>query len=79
MKRRLLIAAVGCAALISGCSVMDHVLCAPNCTTQQRQTSSLVAFLYPDGNPLPPSNTLPQLHVPLRVGLALLRQRDHRE
>jgi rhombotail lipoprotein len=37
-------------------------------------TSSLVEFLYPAGAP-PPANTIPQLHIPLRVGLAFLPSR----
>jgi rhombotail lipoprotein len=32
----------------------------------------LVNFLYPDGKPPPAANTIPELHVPLRVGLAFL-------
>ena len=35
-------------------------------------SSSLVDFLYPDGQIPPPNNSIPELHVPLRVGLAFL-------
>ena len=31
-----------------------------------------MSFLYPDGKTPPPNNTIPVLHVPLRVGLAFL-------
>lgn len=72
MKTRLLIAGLGACALLSGCALLEHTVCMPNCTSQQRHTSSLVNFLYPDGNPVPPANTVPELHVPLRVGLAFL-------
>jgi rhombotail lipoprotein len=57
---------------LCGCTVMEHALCAPGCQTQAHNTSSLVSFLYPDGRTPPPSNTIPELHVPLRVGLAFL-------
>ncbi len=39
---------------------------------QARQSSSLVSFLYPDGNLPPPGKAVPELHLPLRVGLAFL-------
>ena len=72
MKTPLLIAALSAVALLSGCTLVDHVFCTPNCTVQQRHSSSLVNFLYPDGTAVPPANTVPELHVPLRVGLAFL-------
>jgi len=72
MKTVVLIAIMGLGAMLSGCTLVDHVICAPNCTSQQRHTSSLVNFLYPDGNPVPPTDSVPALHVPLRVGLAFL-------
>lgn len=33
-------------------------------------SSSLVNFLYPNGKTPPPKDTVPQLHIPLRIGLA---------
>jgi rhombotail lipoprotein len=57
---------------LSGCAPFQHALCAPNCQTRTRNSSSLVNFLYPDGRSLPPANSIPELHVPLRVGLAFL-------
>jgi len=57
---------------LSGCAVLGHAFCAPGCETQSRNTSSLVSFLYPDGKTPPLNNTIPELHVPLRVGLAFL-------
>jgi len=59
-------------ASLSSCTVIDHAFCAPGCQSQTRNTSSLVNFLYPDGKTPPPDNTIPVLHVPLRVGLAFL-------
>lgn len=57
---------------LSGCAVLEHALCAPACQTQSHNTSSLVSYLYPDGRTPPPANTIPELHVPLRIGLAFL-------
>ncbi len=58
--------------LLSGCSVM----CWPDCARQlhSASSSSLVAFLYPHGEP-PRNDSIPELHVPLRVGLAFLPNR----
>jgi rhombotail lipoprotein len=72
MKIRLLVSLVALGAALSGCTIMDHVFCAPGCQSQTRNSSSLVNFLYPDGKSLPATNTIPELHVPLRVGLAFL-------
>jgi rhombotail lipoprotein len=60
-----------CAAL-SGCAVM----CWPNCANRSHvaSSSSLVAFLYPHGAP-PTGDAIPELHVPLRVGLTFLPTR----
>ena len=57
---------------LSACVVVGHSLCAPGCSSQAHSSSSLVSFLYPDGKTPPRNNTIPELHVPLRVGLAFL-------
>ncbi len=72
MRIRLLFGAAALAAALSGCSILQHAFCAPGCQAQARNSSSLVNFLYPDGAPVPAANTVPELHVPLRVGLAFL-------
>jgi rhombotail lipoprotein len=72
MKMQALIAGLGACAVLSGCTLVQHAYCTPNCTTQQHHSSSLVSFLYPDGKAVPPGNTVPELHLPLRVGLAFL-------
>jgi rhombotail lipoprotein len=72
MKSRLLVSLIALGAVLSGCTIMDQVFCAPQCRSQTRNSSSLVNFLYPDGEALPAANTIPELHVPLRVGLAFL-------
>jgi rhombotail lipoprotein len=58
------------AAGLGGCTI----LCGPQCSsrTEQHSSSSLVEFLYPNGAPPPAQNRVPELHVPLRVGLAFL-------
>ena len=72
MKSRLLVSLIALGAVLSGCTILDQVFCAPQCRSQTRNSSSLVNFLYPDGATLPATNTIPELHVPLRVGLAFL-------
>jgi rhombotail lipoprotein len=57
---------------LAGCAEMNEFFCAPNCHAQSRNSSSLVDFLYPKGQEPPAQNSIPQLHVPLRVGLAFL-------
>jgi rhombotail lipoprotein len=57
------------AVLLSGCANLG---CGPNCGTHAHNSSSLVEFLYPHGAAPPQQNSIPQLRVPLRVGLAFL-------
>jgi rhombotail lipoprotein len=71
-KLLTLITALTLLAALSGCAVIGHAFCAPGCQTQAHNSSSLVSFLYPDGRTPPPQNAIPELHVPLRVGLAFL-------
>ncbi len=58
------------AMLLAGC----EVLCGPGCGAprEHHSSSSLVEFLYPSGALPPVENSIPELHVPLRVGLAFL-------
>jgi rhombotail lipoprotein len=55
--------------LLSGCADLG---CMPNCSAHSRNSSSLVEFLYPHGSAPPQQNAIPQLRIPLRVGLAFL-------
>jgi rhombotail lipoprotein len=57
------------AVLLSGCV---DLWCAPNCHASHQESSSLVSFLYPGGKAPPAQNTVPQLRLPLRVGLMFL-------
>jgi len=70
MRRWSLVCVAILSAALTGCAV----LCAPYCAGQRstHSSSSLVEFLYPDGKPPPRENRVPELHVPLRVGLAFL-------
>ena len=60
------------AASLAGCEALDASLCTPNCRSGSHSSSSLVEFLYPNGQVPPGENSIPELHVPLRVGLAFL-------
>jgi rhombotail lipoprotein len=57
---------------LSGCTVLSRAVCAPNCRAETHSASGLVEFLYPGGRMPPPQNAMPELRVPLRVGLAFL-------
>jgi rhombotail lipoprotein len=52
---------------------MYRTSCDTGCHWGDPNSSSLVEFLYPNGKTPPPQDTLPELHIPLRVGLAYLR------
>jgi rhombotail lipoprotein len=57
---------------LGGCVALDRPLCQAQCRSAAHSSSSLVQFLYPGGGAPPPDNALPELRVPLRVGLAFL-------
>lgn len=65
----LIAAAAICTGLV-GC--VDLAPCPPYCHTVTHNSSSLLQFLYPDGAEPPARNQIPELHVPLRIGLAFL-------
>ncbi|MDE2138558.1 MAG: rhombotarget lipoprotein [Gammaproteobacteria bacterium] len=68
--RTLRVAVIALVALaVSGCA---EFWCAPNCRARHQESSSLVGFLYPDGKVPPRENSIPQLRLPLRVGLTFL-------
>lgn len=64
MKRAAWIVVLSCCVALAGCTFYNE-------TMRTGHSSSLVEFLYPEGTP-PPSDTIPELRVPLRVGLAIL-------
>lgn len=57
---------------LSGCTVLEGILCQPHCEQRSRNSSSLVGFLYPNGEVPPPDDAVPELKLPLRVGLTML-------
>jgi rhombotail lipoprotein len=72
MRALRIVCAMLAAASLAGCALLGVPPCAPYCTASHHSSSSLVEFLYPDGHAPPPENSMPELHVPLRVGLAFL-------
>jgi rhombotail lipoprotein len=60
------------ALMLSGCTAMTALLGGREAPRQSHNSSSLVEFLYPDGHVPPAENQIPELKVPLRVGLAFL-------
>lgn len=72
-KSRLLIALLAAGLILQGCSSIWGLY-----SGQSRRgvSSSLVDYLYPGGEEPPPfSDTVPQLDLPLRVGLAFVPSR----
>jgi len=54
---------------LTGCADLS---CFHQCHRHVQNSTSLVEFLYPNGAEPPAENAQPQLHLPLRVGLAFL-------
>lgn len=69
--RNLLLGLVAVLAL-TGCEVFDSMLCPAHCKSSARSSSSLVGFLYPRGAEPPAENSIPQLNLPVRVGIAFI-------
>lgn len=60
------------ALMLTGCTALDALLGTPDRPRQTHNSSSLVEFLYPNGRIPPAQDQIPELRVPLRVGLAFL-------
>src|SRR5262245_35565481 len=58
--------------LLSGCALFDDMTCTFDCGTRSTNSSSLVGFLYPGGEVPPRDDAIPELRVPLRVGLTFV-------
>lgn len=66
------------ALLLGGCTAFEPLFCGGHCGGTGRHgggSSSLVSFLYPEGTAAVPPDQLPDLPVPLHVGLAFLPER----
>jgi rhombotail lipoprotein len=59
----------------SGCGFLERAMCDPHCGHETGNSSSLVEFLYPMKSLPPLEARVPELHLPLRVGLAFLPAR----
>jgi rhombotail lipoprotein len=58
---------------LSGCTMFDRALCGYDCgKSRSGSSSSLVGFLYPGGEMPPPQDAVPEVRVPMRVGLTFL-------
>ena len=68
MRTRQVVVPMLLVLVMSGCAFLPR-------GSDTRNTSSLVDFLYAGGAVPPPENAIPQLRVPLRVGLAFLPDR----
>jgi rhombotail lipoprotein len=64
-----LVAIVSLSLGLGGCA---DLACFSSCQRHAQNSTSLVEFLYPNGAPPPAQDAQPQLHLPLRVGLAFL-------
>ena len=57
---------------LTGCEALSTITCHPHCRSSTQSSSSLVSFLYPTGTEPPTENAIPQLNLPLRVGIAFI-------
>jgi len=67
MKIRTVLLVAILALSLTACRVFER--------SETRASTSLVGFLYPTGAPPPRENSIPQLRLPVRVGLAFLPSR----
>lgn len=64
---------VAIAFVTGGCTVLDRALCSYDCgKSRSGSSSSLVGFLYPGGEVPEAEDAIPELRVPMRVGLTFL-------
>ena len=72
MKNLLWVGVVVFLANLCECADLNRILCAPGCSEQTHNSSSLLSFLYPGGNLPLIDNTVSELRLPLRIGLSFL-------
>ena len=75
MKLKALLLAAASSLTLAGCVQLG---CFSGCSTHAHNSSSLVEFLYPRGSLPPRPHAIPQLRIPLRVGLAFLPTQHRR-
>jgi rhombotail lipoprotein len=71
MRNCLMVCIALLGTALGGCEELQP-FCGLYCSRSHHSSSSLVEFLYPKGQVPPPANRVPDLQVPLRVGLAFL-------
>jgi rhombotail lipoprotein len=74
MKWRHGLLALAFTLVLTGCELFDPFAChGRRCESAAHSSSSLVGFLYPKGaQRLPAENSIPQLSLPVRVGIAFI-------
>src|SRR5689334_24618589 len=75
MKLRNLLLCLVATIGLSGCQLLDSAFFSCHgrgCQSSARSSSSLVSFLYPKSAEPPTENSIPQLNLPVRVGLAFI-------
>lgn len=60
---------------VSACGMLQQAICDPHCHSGADHYSSLVDFLYPNNSKPPLEDAVPELRLPLRVGLAFIPAR----
>jgi rhombotail lipoprotein len=74
MKFRHVLPGLALVFTLTGCDAISSMLCHPHCRSSTRSSSSLVSFLYPKDAEPPRENSIPQLALPVRVGIAFIPQ-----
>jgi rhombotail lipoprotein len=72
MKCRNVLLGLAVIFTLTGCEMFDSIMCHRPCQSSARSSSSLVNFLYPNGAEPPEENSIPQLKLPVRVGIAFI-------
>lgn len=70
MKLRIVLLGLAVTLVLTGCGVFTG--CYGHCRAQSGASSSLVGFLYPHGAAPPAENSVPQLNLPVRVGITFV-------
>jgi rhombotail lipoprotein len=74
MKFRHVLPGLALVLTLTGCDAISSMMCHPHCRSSTRSSSSLVSFLYPKDADPPRENSIPQLALPVRVGIAFIPQ-----
>lgn len=72
MKFRNVLLGLTLTLVLTGCAVFDSMFRRSPCQSSARSSTSLVSFLFPKGAEPPAENSIPQLTLPVRVGIAFI-------